>query len=125
MPAGMHVQSSIIRMNQADDDDVGGAVYTGTAIYECVDTTFQEVPPSMLLIQQGIETKKIARALVRPATMIIFERDEMLITSPAYHPYLDTQWRIIKVNHPQMPISQKIAQIQLTVERYETNRTEQ
>ena len=125
MPAGMDVQTTIIRMNQVADDDVGGAVLTGTAVYECVATTLQEMPPSMLLLQQGIETKKMGRALVRPATMIIVERDEWLITAPSYHPYLDTRWRIIKVNYPQMPISRKISLIQLTLERYQTNRSVQ
>lgn len=124
-PAGMNVQTTIVRMNQATDDDIGGAVLTGTAIHECVATTFQEMPPSMLLVQQGIETKKIARALVRPSTMTILERDELLVTAPANHPYINTRWRIIKVNYPQMPISQRISQIQLTLERFQTNRTVQ
>ncbi len=125
MPAGMDVQTTIFRMNQEADDDVGGAVLTGTAVYECVATTFQEVPPSLLLLQQGLETKKIGRAMVRPATMIILERDELLITAPSYHPYLETRWRIIRVNYPQMSVSQKIALIQLTLERYQTNRSVQ
>ncbi len=125
MPSGMDVRAIITRLNQSADDSVGGAQLTGTTVFQCVASSFQEKAPSMLLVQQGIETQKIAVALVRPATMDVKERDQFKITAPLNHPYVNDDWLIIKVTHPQIPVSRSISQIQLTMRRIQENRRQQ
>ena len=95
MVAGQNIRSSIWRITQDLDDVVGGAVITGTVVYENVLTRFESEPEDQIFIAQGLETLRTYRATIVPGTLQIRERDELQITEPFDHPYHGLRFRVI------------------------------
>ena len=85
MISGMNSRMNIWRINFTTDDEVGGAVITGTLMYQNVHCRVEAVRPEMILVQQGLEIPRIFTAHVVPATLIIRERDEIEVTIPLNH----------------------------------------
>lgn len=104
MPAGMNARARIWRMNQEDDDVVGGSVITGTVQYENVYTRIEENPEEQIILQQGLQTTKTFNALVVPGTLDIEERDELQIIAPTHHPYYADRFRIVGVQRSSMDV---------------------
>lgn len=97
MVAGENIRSTIWRMIEGNDDVVGGATVTGSAVYTGVLTRFETQPEDQIFVQQGIETLKTFKATVVPGTLQIKERDELEITHPVEHPYYGKRYRITSV----------------------------
>jgi hypothetical protein len=85
MISGMNTRMNIWRINFANDDEVGGAVVTGTLQYQNVHCRIDSVRPEMILVQQGLEIPRIFTAHVVPATLIVKERDEIEVVIPKNH----------------------------------------
>lgn len=94
MTAGLNTRASIWRMDDAADDAVGGAVYTGTVAYSNVLCRFQAQPIEQVLLQQGLETNRTFTAVIVPGTLVIYERDEFELTYPYDDPYVNKRFRI-------------------------------
>jgi hypothetical protein len=111
-------------MSQASDDQIGGAVFTGTVTNECVRGHLRVREPSQILIEQGLETKITADAFVLPATIPLQERDVLEVSGPLNHPNINQRFRIIGVadwmKHPQ----DRSRFIKLKLIRIERTRTE-
>lgn len=99
MTAGLNCKSSIWRIGYETDNTVGGAVTTGTVVYENVFTRLQSNPEEQLLLQQGLETERTFKVVVVPGTMDIRERDELQITNPTDHIYYGMRFRIRGVTY--------------------------
>jgi hypothetical protein len=95
MTAGTNARCTIWRINYSSDDEVGGAVVTGTAMYTGVQTRLDEKMASQLLLQQGLETVKTFTAVIVPGDLDIRDRDEYEITDPLDHRYFGKRFRII------------------------------
>ena len=95
--AGYNIRASIFRMNNDPDDVVGGAMITGSLVYEQVISRMQGAKPVQALLQQGLETERTFTALVIPGTLDIRERDEYEITEPFDHVYHGMRFRIVGV----------------------------
>lgn len=117
MPAGLNLKSRIWRIDWDDDDVVGGAMVTGSCVYTDVYTRMEPIPPSQLLLQQGLETEKTFRALVAPSSLIIYERDELEVTSPANHEYYGNRFRILAVSKTSVHPTNRRGYINLTLSR--------
>lgn len=102
--AGYNTQVQIIRYTAQDDDPVGGALLTGTVVYEYVRARIEANPQDELFLQQGLETIKTFNALVIPGTLDIRERDELEIVAPEYHPYYGVHFRILSVQRSSMDL---------------------
>jgi hypothetical protein len=87
MISGMNIRMNIWRIEFPIDDEVGGAVVTGTLVYRNVRGRLEEAKPQMLLLQQGLEIPRIFTAHVVPATLIIKERDEVEVSVPTDHSF--------------------------------------
>lgn len=85
MIQGMNTKMSVWRINFPTDDEVGGAIVTGTSVYTNVRCRIEEAKPQMILLQQGLEIPRIFTAHVVPATLDIRERDEIEVTLPLNH----------------------------------------
>ncbi len=95
MGAGYNIRVRIWRMSTTEPDDyVGGAVMTGTVVYQDVMARMEQEPANMLLAQQGIETTHIYRMNIIPGTLEIFERDEVQIMKPVDHHYYGDRFRV-------------------------------
>jgi hypothetical protein len=95
MVAGLNVQFDIWRWNYASDDEVGGAVTTGTYTYYAVPGRFQQQPEEQFFLQQGLETVKTFTCIITPATLDVKERDEIKVSCPGNHYYFGDWFRII------------------------------
>lgn len=115
----------IYRYTQAADDAVGGAVFTGTVLHNNISCQFEDIPTNRMLLQQGIEVKKVAFALVRPATLDILELDQFEIMHPPYHPNWGQRYEIEKVDVDSRPASKAESLIRLTLRRIDYTRNQQ
>lgn len=95
MVAGLNVKFDIWRVNYSPDDEVGGAVTTGTYSYRNIDGRFQQQPEEQVFLQQGMETVKTFSCIVVPATLDIDERDEIEVVCPTNHYYFGNRFRVI------------------------------
>ena len=101
MVAGLNVWVRIWRLTEQDDDAHGGANVTGSVVYDNVQSRFEEEEDELLLIQQpGMETRRMAKAIIVPGTLAIRESDEYQIVKPTNHPYYGDKFRIMRVKYP-------------------------
>lgn len=124
MTAGLNIEAKLWRFTTAGDDEVGGALLTGTVYEECVKSRFDMDQPSRLLLQQGIEIRQTATALVRMTKgRVILEGDEYEIINPSYHPQYGERWLINGVNYPNLHPADRRGFITLSLNRQERSRT--
>ena len=101
MAAGMNIRVKVWRMNTTSvDDRVGGAIITGTNVYNSVMARIDEVPAQMVLVQQGLETLTIFRMTIMPGTLTIYERDEVEVVQPRDHYFYGDRFRVKGVTIP-------------------------
>jgi hypothetical protein len=107
MKAGNNLRARIWRFSYPADDSVGGAVPSGTIVYESVQARSQDASPIAAFAIQGVETNKVHQALVFPGTLDIREYDQFEIISSPNHPYYGLKMRIDTVQksnfHPSDP----------------------
>lgn len=99
MIAGSNCRIDIWRIISDDDDVVGGSVNTGSLQYQNVHARFQSDREDMLILQQGLETIRTFTFTVFPASMDIYERDEIEICQPTDHKYYGKRFRIMSVRY--------------------------
>jgi hypothetical protein len=76
------------------DDQVGGALVTGTPFYFGLKGRMEENKPSQFVLEQGLEVDPIWTCVVRPPIASIRENDQVEITFPPEHPYLGLHFRV-------------------------------
>ena len=85
MVAGMRLFVRLHTITADDDDDVGGALITGTATYLRLPATINYHKPSRMLLEQGVEVKRMADIMVQPGRLAVYEGDEWEIVGPDGH----------------------------------------
>jgi len=108
------------------DDSVGGAEATSSLTYKNIRGTMLIRPPSQLLLEQGLETPRVADVIIRPrpGTATLYERDQLLVTGPPGHPNLNERWRIESVQQPDMHPKNRRTFFKLRCTRIDRTRTE-
>ena len=99
MVAGENTRCRIWRIDTDPDDAVGGAVITGSVVYDFIPLRFQAEPEQQLLLQQGLQTMRTFTAMIVPGYLDIRERDELEVTAPLDHIYYGLRFRITSVNY--------------------------
>lgn len=104
MVAGLHMKVDIIQINYAADDDIGGAVITGTTAYSSLPAVITPRRPSQASLEAGLETDAIydftCGATHLRSNVIINERGEILVTWPITHPLYNLRFRVTGVQPP-------------------------
>jgi hypothetical protein len=95
MPAGLNLFGRIWRLTDAEDDSVGGAVPTGTVIYDSVFARVSSTKPTQALLDQGLETVEIFTGVLSPAGMLLQHNDQLEILSPNSSRHYDKRFVII------------------------------
>jgi hypothetical protein len=92
---GLNVRFNVIRM-AFQDDDVGGAVETGTVVATNQRGRLDLLLPTQLSLEQGLETPLMADVILRPMprTLIVKERDQVLLVAPTAHANYNQTWRV-------------------------------
>ncbi len=125
MVAGMRMQVTVHSVTQGADDEVGGAVLTGTASIVAIPASIQYLKPSQLLLEQGIEVRRFARVLVQPGSLVIYERDELEVVGPAGHEDVGKLFRVESIERTGLsPNDSRGRFLILTCERLERTRDE-
>lgn len=99
MVAGANSLCRIWRIEVDADDAVGGALVTGTVVYDHLPLRFQGVPEEQLLMQQGLQTLRTFTGMITPGTLDIRERDELEIINPYDDIYHQKRFRITSVTY--------------------------
>ena len=98
MVAGLNLTVKVWRYLFVNDDEVGGSVPSGTVLYECVPARKITHMPDLVFMEQGLETERISRYMLWPATLLIKERDEIQITAPSNHLDYNKHFKIIGIS---------------------------
>lgn len=100
MTAGILSKGRIIRFSYPTDDEVGGAVPTGTVLYESVFARIFTEKPTLALLEQGLETPELFTAILTPGNIDLRHNDQYEELAPAISPYLNKKFVIISIQRP-------------------------
>jgi hypothetical protein len=92
---GLNVRFDIYRLSYIDDD-VGGAVETGTVVASNIPGRISVMAPSQQSLEMGFETPLVADIYLRPrpGTLTINENDQILLIAPVDHINYNQRFRI-------------------------------
>lgn len=97
MTAGLNIRIRVWRIVEQADDEYGGAVVSGTILYDHLDARLQALKPSALLLQQGLEVDSIFRCMVQCSYRDFREYDEVEVVWPEDHKYYGKLFQIRKI----------------------------
>lgn len=99
MTAGLLHIGRIIRFSYLQDDSQGGAVPSGTVLYDPVFARIFTEKPTLALLEQGLETPAMYSAVIEPGNIAIQNNDQYEEVGPQISPYLG--WKFVIVSDPQ------------------------
>lgn len=106
MPAGLNLQGHIWRLTaKYNDDDQGGAVPTGTILYNPVWARISSKKPTQALLEQGLETPEIFEAQLSyvayspTGTFDVQHNDQYQVTHPPISEFYGKKFVIIGIQH--------------------------
>ena len=105
MTAGSNLKGRIWRLTASpNDDSVGGAVPTGTTLYEPIFGRFSAEKPTLALLEQGLETPTIFNATLSyprltTGTFDIEHNDQYEVTYPPSSPFYNKKYVIIGIRN--------------------------
>src|SRR4030065_2522353 len=98
MTAGFTVFMRVWHLSNNPDDTIGGALTTGTVIYENVPATITETGGSITMAQQGYEVPATYKVYAKMPQGVIHELDELEITYPSNHPLYNKHLRVTRIH---------------------------
>lgn len=123
MTAGFNIELTVWQMTTVPgDDEVGGAIVTGTPLYVGMKGRMEESRPSQIVLEQGLEVDQIWTCVVRPSTVNVRERDEVEITFPPEHQYLGLRFRVRGVQRASLHPRDTRGFLSLSLSRIEESR---
>lgn len=123
MVAGLNLQVNVWRMTVNADDDVGGALITGTVVYYNLPAALTPRRPSQLLLEQGLETEAIYDFTSKGQGITLYERDEVEVIRPLDHPLYGLRFRIVGVQPSRR--RPKFGHLHCTLSRMRESRSQQ
>jgi hypothetical protein len=118
---GLNLLGTIWRMNQADDDEVGGALLTGTPVANSLPMAISSQAPLQASLEQGLEVDAAYTATVK-CGITIYERDELEVTCPTHSPHYGLRFRVVGIQEPKRL---RAMEKHLTLRRVRRSRREQ
>lgn len=112
---GMECRLNIYSMYADSDDDIGGAILTGTTTGEWVRSRIEDVPSDMLPLVQGIITDQGYYATVWPLTTIVENNYVVEVVYPPSHLLFGKRLRVKQVTRTSSNKSR--AHIELLLDR--------
>ena len=89
MGVGYNARADFYSMDASPDDSIGGAIVTGSLLISNQRIRFEPVSTRQQTYLQGLETERRFTVMVANQSIDLAERDEMVVTRPANHPYID------------------------------------
>jgi hypothetical protein len=103
MGVGYNARADFYSMEASPDDIIGGAIVTGSLLASNERIRFEPVFSRQQTQFQGLETERRFTVMVARQALVINERDELVITRPADHPYITQRFRISAMSHDSIP----------------------
>lgn len=96
---GLNIEVTFIRNTYVSDDNVGGAIITGSVVYSGIAARLSARRPSQVSLDSGLEVERTFDMIVNGQSLTLFERDEVQVTSPLNSPYYGEEFRILGLQH--------------------------
>ena len=124
MTAGLVFSGKIWQFSFTDDDEVGGAVPSGTIVYDNVQLRLQNSRNSLDLTIQGFETSKFFSAVLqpRPGMTLVEKKHYFQVTSPPNSNHYLKMFRIVNIQESNFHPSDPRRYLILNLERVENTR---
>lgn len=119
MTAGDNLGVKIWHFIYIADDAVGGAVPSGTVLYQHAHARIAPVAPTTPLLEQGVETNKLYRAIIDGRDIQIQEQDVVEITSPVIHFEYGKKYRALAVQRQSFAPNDRRQYLIVTMSRIE------
>jgi hypothetical protein len=119
MPAGLNKVARLIRFSYPADDSVGGAVPSGTVLYENLFVRIESAEPTLALLEQGLQTPTIYNALLFAGNIDIEHNDQIEVVAPQNTWFYGKKFRVIGVQRSSNHSAQDRNQIRVTLRRFE------
>lgn len=120
MTAGSNVGIRVWRFSYSDDA-VGGAVPTGTVLYDHLHARLDEMRPTTPLLEQGLEVTRLYRAIVEGRDNTTKEHDIIEITAPVNHYNYGDKFRALAVQRQSFSANDRRQYLIVTMSRIETS----
>jgi len=126
-PAGLNLTGRIwdYAYNLGDgDDDIGGAVPSGTVLQERVELRIHATEPTQALLEQGIEDISMFTGVVGNYTVDILNNHQIEITLPSNSSYFGEFFRVVgNPQHASVSPSDSRGFLMVNLKRVEKART--
>lgn len=93
--AGMTHVCSLISFSYPQDDSSGGAVPSGTVLYQRLDARIEANMPTLALLEQGLQVPTTYQVLVHPGNIEAKHNDQIVFTAPQNDWFYNKKFRII------------------------------
>lgn len=117
MTAGLLHVGQIIRFSYPVDDDQGGALPSGTVIYNPVFARIYTEKPTLALLEQGLLTPELFSAVFQRGDLVLHHNDQFQVTDPNLSPYKGLKFVIISIQTPSVLDLRKY--LRVTMRRFE------
>lgn len=124
MPAGINRIAELITFSYPNDDVQGGAMPSGTVLYQNLVVRIKSEEPTIALLEQGLQTPTIYTALVSPGNITVRHNDQIRFTAPTNDWFYDKRFRVIGIQRSSGHPSQDRNQIRVTMRRFEESHSE-
>lgn len=124
MPAGLNRVCEVIRFSNeisgvSTDDEQGGAVPTGTVVYQNLGLRIKSEEPTLVLLEQGLATPTLFSAHLFSGLIVIEHNDQIRITAPTNDFLYNKKFRVIGIQRSSNTSSQDRNFIRITLKRWE------
>jgi len=123
--AGLNQQGRLIRYHYPNnDDEVGGAVPSGTILKESVFCRIEQAKSTQVLLEQGLELPEMFQAYLHYTgdPLDIQNNDQLEIYSPPISPFYNKRFRIISFRHSSHMDGRRF--VEVIMRRHEISRSE-
>jgi hypothetical protein len=121
--ASLNIKGRVWRFTTIQDDDQGGAVPTGTVLYDPVFARIRSEKPTIALLEQGLETPTIFTALFSYSGFVtgafeVQHNDQYEVTHPPISPHYGKRFVVIGMQPPSFVDDRRY--LRVTLRRFET-----
>lgn len=96
-PAGLNRVCELTTFSYPNDDSSGGAVPSGTVVYQNLNIRIEQVKPTQALLEQGVQVVHLYNAMVHPGNIVVKENDQIRFTAPVNDRYYNQKFRVVGV----------------------------
>lgn len=118
------MQGRVWRYTYVADDDVGGALPTGTILKENVFARIEQLKSTQVLLEQGLEIPEMFQGYLYYTgdPLDIQNNDQLEIYHPPISPFYNKRFRVVGYRHSSHTDARRF--VEVTLKRHETTRTE-